>query len=426
MPGAYRFPQISVVFSKHSLFKPGCEQAALSGSLNKTERKAMNLVVEVYLDNSSTTGAYKECADAVADVMFNTYGNPSSLHRKGIEAEKLVKTAKERIANTIKAQPNEIYFTSGGTEADNLAIMGACGANRGKHIISLMIEHPAVLNTLSHMEAKGYSVDLMPVLRNGMVDADKLAGLIRKDTCLVSVMYVNNEIGTVEPIEKIGQIIKRKNPSVVFHVDAVQAYGKIPFTAMQTGADLISLSAHKIHGPKGVGALYIKNKTKIAPILFGGGQQNNIRPGTENVPGIVGFGIAAELACKDIEETSKRMEYLRNRLCSIITSHLDDVAVNTPLKYAAPHILNISFGHVRSEVLLHSLEADGIYVSSGSACSSHKKGPSYVLTAIGSDRKMIDGSIRFSLCEFNTEQEIDYAADKVIEHVKKIRRLLKR
>ncbi len=382
--------------------------------------------MEVYLDNSSTTQAYKSCAELVGDIMYNSYGNPSSLHRKGIEAEKLIKHAKEQIADTLKVSPNDIYFTSGGTEADNLAIMGACGAGRGKHILSTLIEHPAVLNTLRELENKGYSVELIPVQKDGRVDIGRLSRAIRKDTVLVSVMHVNNEIGTIQPIEKIGKIIKSENQFTAFHVDAVQSYGKIPFTAASTGADFISLSAHKIHGPKGVGALYVKNRTKLAPILFGGGQQNNIRPGTENVPGIAGFGLAAQLSCENLEDKANRMSQLKEMLKRGILSNISDVVINTPDEFSAPHILNISFAHVKSEVLLHSLEADGIYVSSGSACSSHKKGPSYVLSAIGTDRKMIDGSIRFSLSEFNTEKEIEYTIEKVVDNVKKIRRLLKK
>lgn len=382
--------------------------------------------MNVYLDNSSTTRAYKDCAELVADIMYNSYGNPSSLHRKGIEAEKIVKKAREQIAETLKASPGEIFFTSGGTESDNLALIGAAKASRGRHILSTSIEHPAVLNTLRHLEKKGYVVELLPVNNKGVVDLEKLSKMIRKDTALVSCMYVNNETGTVEPVEKIGKIIKATNPGTVFHIDAVQAYGKIPFTAASTGADLISLSSHKIHGPKGVGALYVKNKAKLSPILFGGGQQDNVRPGTENVPGIAGFGLAAQKSYERIGEKVLEMERLKNRLRDGIIGKLDDVTVNTPFDGAAPHILNLSFGYVKSEVLLHSLETDGIYVSSGSACSSHKKGPSYVLTAIGTDKKLIDGSIRFSLSEFTTPEEIDYTVEKVAEHVSKIRKLLKR
>ncbi len=382
--------------------------------------------MNVYLDNSSTTRAYKASAELVADVMYNSYGNPSSLHRKGIEAEKVIKTAREQVANTLKAAPGEIYFTSGGTESDNLAILGVCRASRGKHVLSTNIEHPAVLNTLQHLEKRGYNVELVPVSKKGVVDLEKLSRMIRKDTALVSCMYVNNEIGTIQPVEKIGKIIKTENPYTAFHIDAVQAYGKIPISANQTGADLISLSSHKIHGPKGVGALYVKNRARLSPIIFGGGQQDNVRPGTENVPGIAGFGLAAQISHDNLLEKSERMTYLRNKLRDGILSQLDDVVVNTPAEGAAPHILNISFGYVKSEVLLHSLESEGIYVSSGSACSSHKKGPSYVLTAIGTDKKMIDGSIRFSLSEFTTEEEIDYTIAKVVEHVRKIRKLLKR
>lgn len=382
--------------------------------------------MEVYLDNSSTTRAFRKSAETVASVMYNSYGNPSSLHRRGIEAEKLVKQAREQIADTIKALPGEIYFTSGGTESDNLAIMGACGANRGKHILSTSIEHPAVLNTLKAMESRGYTVELIPVGKDGAADIEKLSRMIRKDTVLVTVMFVNNEIGTIEPVEKIGKIIKAKNPSTLYHIDAVQAYGKIPFTAAAVGADFISLSGHKIHGPKGTGALYVRTGAKIAPIIYGGGQQNNIRPGTENVPGIAGLGVAAMLSCDNLKEKSARMRYLRDRLRDGILASIDDVRVNTPKENSAPHILNVSFADVKSEVLLHSLEADEIYVSSGSACSSHKKGPSYVLTAIGVDKKLIDGSIRFSLSELTTEEEIDYAIRKVEESVRKIRKLMRR
>ncbi len=380
----------------------------------------------VYLDNSATTCVYKESAELAADAMINAYGNPSSLHRKGIEAEKLIKRAKEQIADTIKASPNEIYFTSGGTESDNLAIIGGCGATRGKHIISTNIEHPAVLSTLQHMEKNGYVVELAHVSREGTVDLDRLSKMIRKDTAMVSCMYVNNEIGTVEPVEKMGKLIKKINPNTMFHIDAVQAYGKIPFSVASTEADFISLSSHKIHGPKGVGALYIRSKTKIAPIQFGGGQQNAIRPGTENVPGIAAFGLSAEMSYRGLPEKANRMEYLKNRLKSGILKNIDDVVINTPKQNAAPHILNVSFAYVKSEVLLHSLENDGIFVSSGSACSSHKKGPSYVLKAIGTDQKLIDGSIRFSLSEFTTEEEIAYTVERLTENVKNIRKLLKR
>lgn len=402
-------PLISVIFSK------------------RAERKAMKSALEtVYLDNSATTCVYKESATLATDAMCNSYGNPSSLHRKGLEAEKLIKKAKEQIADTIKASPAEIYFTSGGTEADNLAIIGGCSANRGKHIISSNIEHPAVMSALQHMEKNGYSIDRVPVKKNGVVDIEKFAKMLRKDTVLTTCMLVNNEIGTIEPVEKMGKLLRKANPAAIFHIDAVQGYGKMPIDVSILDADFISLSSHKIHGPKGVGALYIRSKSKILPIQFGGGQQNGIRPGTENVPGIAAFGLSAELCHRDMAKKIEKMAYLKKRLKSGILKNIDDVLINTPEEGSAPHILNVSFAYVKSEVLLHSLETDGIYVSSGSACSSHKKGPSYVLTAIGLDKKMIDGSIRFSLSEFTTEAEIDYTVEKLSENVKNIRKLLKR
>ncbi|MBD9009270.1 MAG: cysteine desulfurase [Clostridiales bacterium] len=378
--------------------------------------------MEIYLDNSSTTRPYRCVCEKVADVMRNTYGNPSSLHRLGIAAEKEVKAATAAIAETLGARTDEIFYTSGGTESNNLAIKGVCSAARGKHIISTPIEHPATLNTLYSLEDEGYVVDFVPVDRDGRVILSDFEELIRPDTILVTAMLVNNEIGTVQPIARMSSILKEKCPDAYMHVDAVQGYCKVPCTAKGLGADLISISGHKIHGPKGTGVLYIRKGTKLAPILFGGGQQNGIRPGTENVPGIAGLGLAAQRCNHRLPESAKNMAALRKRLENGICSRLDNVRVNTP-ECCAPHILNISFGGVRSEVLLHSLESEGIYVSSGSACSSHKKEPSYVLTSIGVDRKMIDGSIRFSLSEHNTADEIDRTISAVCGIVTRLRRL---
>lgn len=378
--------------------------------------------MEIYLDNSATTRPYKEVAETVADVMFNAYGNPSSLHRLGVEAEALIKQSRERIAATIKADPREIFFTSGGTESNNLAIMGVCRAKRGRHIIATPIEHPATMNTLGYMSENGYKVDYVPVDKDGKVKLKEFERLIRPDTVLVTAMMVNNEIGTIEPIADMISVLKRKNGGALFHVDAVQAYGKLPINLNILKADLMSLSSHKIHGPKGVGALYIRRGTKIAPIIFGGGQQGNIRPGTENVPGIAGFGLAAKLANNDLTAKANKMEQLKDRLLSGIKENVDNICVNTPAGQA-PHILNVSFGGVRSEVLLHSLEMRDIFVSSGSACSSHKKGQSYVLTEIGTDKNMIDGSIRFSLSEFTTDEEIDTVIEELTKIVQRLRKL---
>jgi len=381
--------------------------------------------MDIYLDNSATTMAYPECGELVRSVMTREYGNPSSLHRKGMEAEKIVKTAKKRIADTLKVSEKEIYFLSGGTEGDNLAILGTAAAKRGKHIISSSIEHPAVLNTLEYLEEKKYSVSYIPVDKNGVCDLKCFEQSIKGDTILVTCMLVNNEIGTIQPIKEMASILKKKNPNVLLHVDAVQAYGKIPFSAASLGADMITLSSHKIHGPKGMGVLYIKSGVNIKPIIFGGGQQNNIRPGTENVPGIAGFGLAAEISYTNFAEKTERMKLLRDRLKAGIVSSIPDVKINTPDSGAAPHILNVSFKGAKSEVILHTLENFGIYVSSGSACSSHKKAPSYVLTAIGLDKMWIDGSIRFSLSEFTTKEEIDYTLEKLkiaVEGVRKVMR----
>ena len=375
-----------------------------------------------YLDNSSTTRPYDSVTDKMAEIMKSQYGNPSSLHRLGIAAEKTVKTAQEQIASTLKVSPSEIYFTSGGTESDNLAIMGVCQAARGRHIISTPLEHPAVMNTLAFLGKHGWKIDFIPVGHDGVVNLPAFEDLIRSDTVLVTAMLVNNEIGSVQPIAKMAAVLKRKNPKAYFHVDAVQGYCKVPCDAKVLGADMISISGHKIHGPKGIGVLYIKKGVKISPIIFGGGQQNDLRPGTENVPGIAGIGLAAKTCFDNMPDSVPRMEQLRKQLESDILKNIPNVKINTP-EDCAPHILNVSFGGVRSEVVLHSLENEGIYVSSGSACSSHKKEPSYVLTAIGTDRKMIDGSIRFSLSEFTTREDIDATVDALIRIIPALRRL---
>lgn len=378
--------------------------------------------MERYLDNSSTTRPYDAVVDKVAEVMKYEYGNPSSLHRLGIAAEKEIKLARERIAQTLKASPGEIYFTSGGTESDNLAILGACGVSRGRQIISTPLEHPAVMNTLAKLKEEGWRVDFIPVDGDGIVQLPAFEDLLSEDTALVTAMLVNNEIGAVQPIARMARVLKRKCPKAYFHVDAVQGYCKVPCDVRELGVDLISISGHKIHGPKGIGALYVKKGSRLAPILFGGGQQDNLRPGTENVPGIAGLGLAAELCYGHMQKSIPVMQRLRARLEEGLTEKIERIRINTPAN-GAPHILNVSFGGVRSEVVLHSLESQGIYVSSGSACSSHKKEPSYVLTAIGVPRDMIDGSIRFSLSEFTTEEDIDATVDALVQIVGRLRKL---
>lgn len=302
--------------------------------------------MEIYFDNSATTRPYDEVASAVFDTMSNNYGNPSSLHKLGIEAERAVKTAKERVAAGIKANPSEILFTSGGTESDNIALFGTASANRGRHIISTPLEHPAIINTLGELRERGYKIDYTPVDSNGKVILKDFERLIRPDTFLVTAMIVNNEIGTIEPIAEMAKILKSVNPRAVFHTDAVQGFGKVPINVDALGVDLVSLSAHKVHGPKGMGALYIRRGTKIKPIIYGGGQQQGMRSGTENVPGMVGFGIAAKIAATDLGKKIERMSALKERLKNGILNSIDNVRINTP-DNNAPHILNVSFGEQR-------------------------------------------------------------------------------
>ncbi len=378
--------------------------------------------MERYLDNSATTRPYDAVTETVARVMKEQYGNPSSLHRLGIAAEKEVKTAREAIAETLHAAPGEIYFTSGGTESNNLAIRGACSLSRGRQIITTPLEHPATMNTLNHLKKKGWRVDVIPVDETGVIKLSAFESMVTSDTALVTAMLVNNEIGSIQPISQMAKILKKKNPRALLHVDAVQGYCKVPCDVKELGADLLSISGHKIHGPKGIGVLYSKKGVRLAPILFGGGQQDNLRPGTENVPGIAGLGVAAKLCHQRMPESVPRMELLRKRLETGILERIPNVKINTP-KICAPHILNVSFDGVRSEVVLHSLENSGIYVSSGSACSSHKKEPSYVLTAIGTPKRLIDGSIRFSLSEMTTQEDIDVTVEVLAGIIESLRKL---
>lgn len=378
--------------------------------------------MERYLDNSATTRPYDEVVETVARVMKEQYGNPSSLHRLGQAAEKEVKLAREFIAETLRANSQEIYFTSGGTESNNLAIRGACSLSRGRQIITTPLEHPATMNTLGHLQKKGWRVDTIPVDENGVIKLSAFESMITPDTALVTAMLVNNEIGSVQPIAQMAKILKKKNPRALFHVDAVQGYCKVPCDVRELGVDMLSISGHKIHGPKGIGVLYLKKGTRIAPIVFGGGQQDNLRPGTENVPGIAGLGVAAKLCHGNMSRSVPKMEMLRERLEEGILERIPNVKINTP-KECAPHILNVSFDGVRSEVVLHSLENSEIYVSSGSACSSHKKEPSYVLTAIGTPKRLIDGSIRFSLSEMNTMEDIEVTLEVLTTIIANLRKL---
>ena len=380
--------------------------------------------MEAYLDNSATTKVFESVKDIVVKTMTEDFGNPSSLHKKGVEAERYVKEAAEAVAKTLKASPSEIIFTSGGTESNNMAIIGAARANRraGKHIITSTIEHASVYNVFGYLEEEGYQVTYIPVDEHGHLKLDELEKAIDEETTLVSVMYVNNEIGSVNPIEKIGELIKRKNPKTIFHVDAIQAYGKYRICPKKEHIDLLSVSGHKIHGPKGIGFLYVKAGTKIVPVVFGGGQQKGMRSGTHNVPGIAGIGAAAREIYENHEEKIKAMYGLKKLFIDLVEK-LDGVSVNGLTgENSAPHVISVSFEGVRSEVLLHALEEKGVYVSSGSACSSNHPAVSGTLKGIGVKRELLDSTLRFSLSVFTTEEEIRYAVQALSELLPVLRR----
>ena len=380
--------------------------------------------MEAYFDNSATTKVLDCVKDAVVDAMCVNYGNAAAKHRKGVEAENLIREAKKAIADTLKVQEKEILFTSGGTESNNTALIGTALANRraGKHLITTGVEHPSIYNTMSFLEEMGFEVTYLPVDHLGHISLEDLEKAIREDTILVSVMYVNNEVGAVEPIEAISQCIKKKNPKTLFHVDAIQAYGKYKIRPKKQGIDLLSVSGHKIHGPKGVGLLYVGDGVKIRPILFGGGQQKGMRSGTENVPGCVGLGVAAREAYKDFDARIEKLYTLREHLIAGLKP-LGGVTINgSEDRTNAPQIVSASFEGVRSEVLLHALEDKGVYVSSGSACSSNHPGISGTLKGIGVKKELLDSTIRFSLGDLNTEEEVDYAIGVLGELLPVLRR----
>lgn len=379
---------------------------------------------EVYLDNSATTRCFDSVASIVTRVMCEDYGNPSSMHMKGVQAENYVKQARNIIARNLKVNEKEIFFTSGGTESDNLAIIGAAMANRraGNHLITTMIEHPAVLRTMEYLESQGFRVTYLPVDRAGKVRLEELERSLTPDTILVSIMHTNNEIGALQPLAEAANIIKRFHPGIVFHVDAVQGYGKFRIHPKKMGIDMLSASGHKIHGPKGIGFLYVNEKVKIKPISYGGGQQKGMRSGTDNVPGIAGLSKAVEEVYqyldRDIERLYAIKEYFINGVMQI-----PEVKINGYTGYdSAPHIVSVSVRGVRSEVLLHALEDRGIYVSAGSACSSHKPMPSATLKAIGVEKELLDSTIRFSFSIFTTREEIDYTLKAMYDIIPMLRK----
>lgn len=384
---------------------------------------------EIYLDNSATTRPAPEVVQAVVECMERIYGNPSSVHRKGLEAERAVARAREAVAGILGVEPKEVIFTSGGTESNNLALKGAAFSysNRGKHIITTEIEHPAVRNVCRDLEEDGFEVTYLPVDGEGVLRAGDLERALRKDTILVSTMYVNNETGSVQPLEEIAKIIKgagNGDKIPVWHVDAVQALGRLPLFPQKTGIDLVSLSAHKVHGPKGVGALYVAGGISLRPQMSGGGQEGNLRSGTENVPGIAGFGAAAAKLEKGGGRAAEHMAGLRKMLVEGILDTIPGCRLNGPppgSRRAAPHIANISFNGVRGEVLVHWLEGEGIYVSTRSACSSRKPAEHGVLKSLGLNEREMEGALRFSFSPGNTVEEVKIVLRKLKEAVEELR-----
>lgn len=384
--------------------------------------------MQAYLDNSATTRCSKRAAEVMGKLLLEDFGNPSSLHLMGVEAENYIKEAKQKIAKTLKAEEKELIFTSGGTESNNLALIGAALANqrRGKHIITTAIEHASVLAPLEYLKEQGFSVTYLKVDADGLISLEELREAVTEETILVSIMMVNNEIGAVEPIEEAAKIIKAKNPNTLLHVDAIQAYGKYRIYPKKMGIDLLSVSGHKIHAPKGIGFLYIRDKVKVKPFIYGGGQQKGMRSGTENVPGAAALAEAAAEIYEDFDAKTAHLYALKERFIEGVQA-LDGVTINGRTgRDAAPQIVSVSVEGVRSEVLLHTLEEKAIYVSAGSACSSNKPAVSATLTAIGLKKTLLDATVRFSFCVYTTEEEIDYAVSVMKEVIPKLQRYTRR
>ncbi|HHT96983.1 MAG TPA: cysteine desulfurase [Clostridiales bacterium] len=389
--------------------------------------------MEIYLDNGATTRVFDSVKDKMITVLSNDYGNPSSLHNKGFYAEQYIKEAREIIANSLKVEAKEVIFTSGGTEANNLALIGVANANkrRGNHIITTRIEHSSVNEPLKHLMNNGFEVDFCSVDKYGNLIINELIELIRDDTVLISIIYVNNEIGTIQDLSTIINKIKEAKQDIIIHVDAIQAYGKININPKKLGIDLLSISAHKINGPKGIGALFINNKTRINPIIFGGGQELNIRSGTENVPAIAGFGQAVietfDNMDTKINNIYKIKKYFIEKVLLIDGTSINgieftDTINEIEVKKTAPHIVSVSFRGVRNEVLLHSLAEKSIYVSSGSACSSNQPQRSSTLVSIGLDNELLSSTLRFSFSDETLIEDINYT----LEEIKKILPILRR
>ena len=380
--------------------------------------------MEAYLDNSATTSCSKAATQKMVELLTLDYGNPSSMHMKGVVAENTVNEAKKKIAKTLKVEEKELIFTSGGTESNNMAIIGSAIANKraGKHVITTTIEHPSVSAPFAWLEQEGFEVTYLNVDKYGVISLDELKNAIRPDTILVSIMQVNNEIGALQPIEQAGKIIKTVNPKTLFHVDAIQSYGKMLIYPKKCNIDMLSVSGHKIHGPKGSGFLFVKDKTKIKPLLLGGGQQKGMRSGTENVPAIAGLAVAAEEMYSDLEQNRTHLYELRDYFIEEVEK-IDGVTVNGRKDHeSAPHIVSVSVEGVRAEVILHTLEDRHIYVSAGSACSSNKPAVSATLKSIGLKKELLDATVRFSFSVHTKKETLDYALSVMRECIPMLQR----
>ena len=382
----------------------------------------------IYFDNAATTRAADEVAERVRYMLLENFGNPSAQSMMGVRAENELNDARKIMAKSINALPEEIYFTSGGTEDDNWAIFGTAeGYKRsGKHMITTSIEHPAVSEPMERLRQKGWDITVLDVDKNGYIDLDALRDSIREDTVLVSIILVNNEVGTIQDAAAVGKLIKEKNPNTLFHVDAVQAFGKYPIDVRKMNIDMLSMSGHKIHGPKGVGFFYMKKGLKVRPIIYGGGQERGQRSATENTPGIVGLAKAVELAMENMEKSHNTVMEIKKTLADGILKEIPKTHINGPsIEEASPYVLNVSFNGLRSEVLLHALEEKEIYVSAGSACSSKKKGGSHVLHSLGLSEERIEGAIRFSFCRYNTVDEALFCLEVLKEKTAFLRKYMR-
>jgi cysteine desulfurase len=379
----------------------------------------------IYFDNSATTKPYKEVLDAFVKVSSEFFGNPSSLHGLGVQAEKLLSHARSQVANLLEVKPSEIYFTSGGTESNNLAIKGSALShrNRGRHVIFSSIEHPSVHGAMEQLKQHGFEITCLPVDSDGRVQVEDVKNSIRKDTILVSIMHVNNEVGTIQPIKEIGQVLQ-PYPDILFHVDSVQAIGKVPMNLYEHRVDLCSISAHKFHGLKGTGALFIREGVKLDSLFSGGNQEWKVRSGTENVAGAVAMAKALRLTMENSHKAIKNMEEIKSILCEGLVT-IEDLTIHTPNENAAPHILNFSIKGMKSEVLIHALEQKGIFLSTTSACSSKKKSPSKTLVAMGVSEDLAESAFRISLTHDNTESEAKKVITATEKAVKQLRRVMK-